>query len=41
VSTHMSMAAIGYAGAIPALAALIWAVIIFRRWPVSLEEQPH
>lgn len=41
VSTHLSMAAIGYAGAIPALAALIWAVIIFRRWPVSLEEQPH
>lgn len=39
VSSHFSMAAIGYVGAVPALAALIWAVIIFRRWPVSLEEQ--
>ena len=29
-------------GAIPALAGLIWALLIFRRWPVSLEEhQPH
>ncbi|VDR27173.1 Sugar efflux transporter [Raoultella terrigena] len=41
VSTHLSMASIGYVGAIPALVALVWAVMIFRRWPVSLEEQPH
>lgn len=39
VSSHFSMASIGYVGAVPALAALIWAIIIFRRWPVSLEEQ--
>lgn len=41
VSMNSSMASIGYVGAIPALAALVWAIIIFRRWPVSLEEQPH
>jgi len=43
VSLQWSMSAIGYAGAIPALAALVWSVVIFRRWPVSLEErqQPH
>lgn len=42
VSTHLSMASIGYVGAIPALVALVWAVMIFRRWPVSLEDQqPH
>lgn len=42
VSTHLSMASIGYIGAIPALVALVWAVVIFRRWPVSLEDQqPH
>ncbi|PQO59834.1 hypothetical protein C5706_23535, partial [Klebsiella pneumoniae] len=36
------LAGIGYIGAIPALAGLIWALLIFRRWPVSLEEhQPH
>ncbi|EFN6185642.1 sugar transporter, partial [Escherichia coli] len=23
----------------PAFAALIWSIIIFRRWPVTLEEQ--
>lgn len=40
VSMHASMASVGYIGAIPAAAALVWAVIIFRRWPVSLEEQP-
>ncbi|EHC39261.1 hypothetical protein LTSEALA_2446, partial [Salmonella enterica subsp. enterica serovar Alachua str. R6-377] len=28
-------------GAIPACAALVWAVLIFRKWPVTLEEQPH
>ena len=39
VSLHLSMSAIGYVGAIPALAALMWSVIIFRRWPVALEEQ--
>ncbi len=38
VSLHWSMSAIGYVGAIPALAALIWAVLIFRRWPTALEE---
>ena len=42
VSTHLSMASIGYVGAIPAVVALVWAVMIFRRWPVSLEDQqPH
>ncbi|WP_165432222.1 sugar transporter [Atlantibacter hermannii] len=40
VSMNASMASVGYVGAIPAAAALIWAMIIFRRWPVSLEEQP-
>jgi hypothetical protein len=33
------MSAIGYLGAIPALVALIWSVLIFRKWPVALEEQ--
>ncbi|EJV7657149.1 sugar transporter [Salmonella enterica] len=41
VSLHWSMSAIGYIGAIPACTALIWAVLIFRKWPVTLEEQPH
>ncbi|MDT1795604.1 sugar transporter, partial [Salmonella enterica subsp. enterica serovar Oslo] len=41
VSLHWSMSAIGYIGAIPAWAALVWAVLIFRKWPVTLEEQPH
>jgi DHA1 family L-arabinose/isopropyl-beta-D-thiogalactopyranoside export protein-like MFS transporter len=43
ISLQWSMSAIGYAGAIPAVAALVWSVIIFRRWPVSLEDnqQPH
>ncbi|ENT3385403.1 sugar transporter [Salmonella enterica] len=41
VSLHWSMSAIGYIGAIPAGAALVWAVLIFRKWPVTLEEQPH
>ncbi|MEH4694049.1 sugar transporter [Atlantibacter hermannii] len=40
VSMNASMASVGYVGAIPAAAALIWAAIVFRRWPVSLEEQP-
>ncbi|HIC2868779.1 TPA: sugar transporter [Enterobacter kobei] len=39
VSLHVSMSAIGYLGAIPALVALIWSVLIFRKWPVALEEQ--
>ena len=39
VSLHLSMADIGYIGAAPALAALMWSVVIFRRWPVALEEQ--
>ncbi|HIC3623894.1 TPA: sugar transporter [Salmonella enterica] len=41
VSLHWSMSAIGYIVAIPACAALVWAVLIFRKWPVTLEEQPH
>ncbi|MBF3317518.1 sugar transporter, partial [Leptospira borgpetersenii serovar Hardjo-bovis] len=41
VSLHWSMSAIGYIGAIPACAALVWAVLIFRKWPVTLEEPPH
>lgn len=41
VSLHWSMSVIGYIGAIPACAALVWAVLIFRKWPVTLEEQPH
>lgn len=41
ISMNMSMSAIGYAGAIPALAALVWSVVIFRKWPVAMEEQPH
>ncbi|RFF06149.1 sugar transporter [Salmonella enterica] len=41
LSLHWSMSAIGYIGAIPACAALVWAVLIFRKWPVTLEEQPH
>lgn len=39
ISLHLSMADIGYIGAVPALAALIWSVIIFRRWQMALEEQ--
>jgi len=42
VSLQLSMSSIGYMGAIPALAAFVWAIVIFRRWPVQLpEEQPH
>lgn len=41
ISLHFSMSAIGYLGAIPALAALIWSILIFRKWPVALEEQTH
>lgn len=41
VILHLSMASIGYLGAIPALAALIWSILIFRKWPVALEEQPQ
>ncbi|EEU4853033.1 sugar transporter [Salmonella enterica] len=41
VSLHWSMSAIGYIGAIPACAALVWAVLIFHKWPVMLEEQSH
>lgn len=39
ISLHVSMSAIGYLGAIPALIALIWTVLIFRKWPVAMEEQ--
>ncbi|EMA2156611.1 sugar transporter [Enterobacter hormaechei] len=38
ISLHVSMSAIGYLGAIPALIALIWSVLIFRKWPVAMEE---
>ncbi|QMM52907.1 sugar transporter [Enterobacter sp. RHB15-C17] len=41
ISLHFSMSAIGYLGAILALAALIWSILIFRKWPVALEEQTH
>ncbi|EAW2113211.1 sugar transporter [Salmonella enterica subsp. enterica] len=41
VSLHCSMSTIGYIGAVPACAALVWAVLIFRKWPVTLEEQPR
>lgn len=42
ISSHLSMSSVGYVGAAPALAALIWSAIIFRRWPTaSLEEQTH
>ena len=41
ISLHLSMSAVGYLGAIPALVALIWSVLVFRKWPVSLEEQPQ
>ena len=41
VSLHWSMSTIGYVGAVPAIVAFIWSVIIFRKWPVSLEEQPQ
>lgn len=39
VSLHLSMSHIGYVGAVPALMALVWSVVIFRRWPTALEEQ--
>ncbi|WP_395298822.1 sugar transporter [Enterobacter hormaechei subsp. xiangfangensis] len=39
ISLHVSMSAIGYLGAIPALITLIWSVLIFRKWPVAMEEQ--
>ena len=39
ISLYVSMSAIGYLGAIPALIALIWSVLIFRKWPVAMEEQ--
>jgi DHA1 family L-arabinose/isopropyl-beta-D-thiogalactopyranoside export protein-like MFS transporter len=41
ISLHLTKSAIGYLGAIPALVALIWSVLVFRKWPVSLEEQPQ
>lgn len=39
VSLHFDMSSIGLVGAVPALVALVGSVLIFRRWPVSLEEQ--
>ncbi len=39
ISLYVSMSAIGSLGAIPALIALIWSVLIFRKWPVAMEEQ--
>ncbi|ADO48546.1 sugar transporter [[Enterobacter] lignolyticus] len=41
VSLHLSMADIGYVGAFPALAAFVWSVVIFRRWPAAKEAQPR
>ena len=41
VSLHFDMSSIGLVGAVPALVALIASVLIFRRWSVSLEEQPQ
>lgn len=41
ISLHFSMSSIGLVGAVPALAALVWSILIFRRWPVALEEQPQ
>ncbi|WP_038154084.1 sugar transporter [Trabulsiella guamensis] len=41
VSLWLSMSSIGYVGAVPALAAFIWAMIIFRRWPVAMLEPQH
>lgn len=41
ISLHVSMSAIGYLGAVPALIALIWSVLIFRKWPVAMEEQTN
>jgi DHA1 family L-arabinose/isopropyl-beta-D-thiogalactopyranoside export protein-like MFS transporter len=41
ISLQWSMSAIGYAGAIPALAALVWSVVIFRRWPVSQKKDSN
>jgi len=41
VSLHFDMSSIGLVGAVPALVALIGSVLIFRRWPVSLEEKPQ
>ena len=38
--TLVDVPTIGYVGAVPAAAAWIWSVIIFVKWPVSLEEQP-
>ena len=32
ISTTSSMASIGYAGAVPALAALLWVAFMMRRW---------
>lgn len=39
VSLHFDMSSIGLVGAVPALVALVGSVLIFRCWPVSLEEQ--
>ncbi|NIF58041.1 sugar transporter [Enterobacter sp. Ap-916] len=41
VSLHISMSDIGFIGAIPALIALVWSILVFRRWPVALEERPQ
>jgi len=41
VSLHFDMSSIGLVGAVPALVALIGSLLIFRRWPVSLEEKPQ
>jgi DHA1 family L-arabinose/isopropyl-beta-D-thiogalactopyranoside export protein-like MFS transporter len=41
VSLWWSMSSIGYVGAVPALVALVWAVVVFRRWPTASLEQPQ
>ena len=42
ISLHLSMADIGYWGAIPAAVALILSIAMFRRWPTLGQEfQPR
>lgn len=35
ISLNLSMAYIGFAGAIPAIIALVWSVVLFRLWPAK------
>lgn len=41
VSLHLSMADIGYVGMVPAVAAFILSIIIFKRWPAKPEPLHH